>query len=265
MELVLLFALTFLAILALLEVGAARQRRRGKREGAILIDPPASRMQIVDDLYVLDHPAGPRKVMRLMTTKEVMDILEREPKFDVILDMRPFARDPFDVVGDEDRAEREKKDKRARRMLERMTRDEILSVLQRGEARPTTEEKRGSLALIDAILKIRNHRTAGRAYDSESAMLMDEAQNALDRCSVRIDSERIVKRLAAAILDTWTDRPGRPRTESPRLDQVVAAGLDILERRTQGKSDSSTYERRVAASLEALNREASTASPYKDS
>ena len=264
MELVLLFALTFLAILALLEAGAARQRRRGKREGAILIAPPASRMQIVDDLYVLDHPAGPRKVMRLMTTKEVMDILEREPKFDVVLDMRPFARDPFDV-DDEDRGEREKKDKRARRMLERMTRDEILSVLQRGEARPTTEEKRDSLALIDAILKIRNHRTAGRAYDSETAMLMDEARNALDRCSVRIDSERMVKRLAAAILDTWTDRPGRRRAESPRLDQVVTAALDILERRTQGKSDSSTYERRVAASLEALNREASTASPYKDS
>ena len=261
MEWFLLFGLTFLAIFGLFEGVHARQRRRGEKEGIIFTPPPPSRSQIVDDLYILDQPAGPRKIMRLMTTKEVMDILEREPKFDVILDMRPFPRDPYDI--DDDRAEREKNDKKARRMLERMTREEILSVLHRGEARPTTEEKRDSLALIDAVLKVRDHRTAGRAADSESAGLMDEARNALDRCSVRTDSERIVKRLAVAILDAWTDRPGRRRTESPRLDQVETAALDILERRTRGESDSSVYERRVAASLEALNNETPPTPPYK--
>lgn len=262
MEWFLLYVLTFLAILGLLEGGHAQQRRRGQKEGIIFTPPSPSRSQIVDDIYILDQPAGPRKIMRLMTTKEVMDILEREPKFDVVLDMRPFVRDPFDI-DDETRAEREKNDKKARRMLERMTREEILSVLQRGEARPTTEEKRDSLALIDAILKVRDHRTVGRTDDAESAVLMDEARNALDRCSVRTDSERIVKRLAAAILDAWTDRPGRRRAESSRSDQVVTAALDILERRTRGKSDSSVYERRVAASLEALNNETPPTPPHK--
>lgn len=261
--------LIFFTILSCLEItDALRRRQNKKKESESVVDFP-SRDEVVDDLYILHHTEGPREVMGLMTVKEVMDILEREPKFEVVIDMRDQEEDvldaPYGPIAIRERAERDKEDRRAKRMLERMTREEILAVLDRRGSRPTMEEKRDSLALIDTILKIGGYHTVGRAYDSELASLMDDAQNALDRCSDRMDSERIVKRLAAALLEGWTDRPGRRRAESVRFERVVTAALDILERRTRGKSNPSAYELRVAASLEALNREASTASPYKGS
>ena len=263
------FLVTYLIALASLgvkEMLSQRRHREGESDSVIL---PPSREQIVDDLYILDRPEGPREVMGLMTTKEVADILEREPKFDIVIDMRIREQDVFDqpvgTAAARERAKRDKEDRKAKPMLERMTRSEILAVLDRRGPRPTMEEKQDSLILIDTILRIRERRAADGAYDSEFASLMDEAWNALNRCSDRMDSERIVKRLAAALLEAWTDRPGRRRAESARFERVVTAALDILERRTRGKSNTSTYELRVAASLEALNREAPTASPYKDS
>ena len=261
--------LIFFTILSCLEItDALRRRQNKKKESESVVDLP-SRDEVVDDLYIVHRTEGPREVMGLMTVKEVMDILEREPKFEVVLDMRDQEEDVLDALygplAIRQRVERDKEDRRAKRMLERMTREEILAVLDRRGSRPTMEEKRNSMALIDTILKIGDYHTAGRTYDSELVSLMDEARNALNRCSIHMDSERIVKRLAAALLEAWTDRPGRRRAESARFDRVVTAALDILERRTQGKSNTSTYELRVAASLEALNREASTASPYKDS
>ena len=263
------FLVTFLIALASLgvkEMLSQRRHREGESDSVIL---PPSREQIVDDLYILDRPEGPREVMGLMTTKEVADILEREPKFDIVIDMRIREQDVFDqpvgTAAARERAKRDKEDRKAKPMLERMTRSEILAVLDRRGPRPTMEEKQDSLILIDTILRIRERRAADGAYDSEFASLMDEAWNALNRCSDRMDSERIVKRLAAALLEAWTDRPGRRRAESARFERVVTAALDILERRTRGKSNTSTYELRVAASLEALNREAPTASPYKGS
>ena len=249
------FLVTFLIALASLgvkEMFSQRRRREGESDSVIL---PPSREQIVDDLYILDRPEGPREVMGLMTTKEVTDILEREPKFEIVIDMRIREQDVFDQPVGQERAKRDKEDRKAKPMLERMTRDEILAVLDRRGPRPTMEEKRDSLILIDTILRIRERRAAGGAYDSEFASLMDEARNALNRCSDRMDSERIVKRRAAALLEAWTDRPGRRRAESARFERVVTAALDILERRTRGKSNPSAYELRVVASLEALNRE----------
>ena len=261
------FLTAFFIALGFLGMKEVLDRRRNKEGGPDPVGLPPSRERIIDDLYILDCPEGPREVMSLMTVKEVMDILEREPKFDVVIDMRIREEDAYDrplgIAAARERAKRDKEDRKARRVLERMTRDEILAVLDRQGARPTTEEKRDSLALIDGVLKVWDHRSAGRADDAESAVLMDEARNALDRCSVRTDSERIVKRLAAAILDAWTDRPGRRRAESSRSDQVVTAALDILDRRTRGKSDSLVYERRVAASLEALNNETHPTPPHK--
>lgn len=261
------FLVAFFIALVFLGMKEVLDRQRNKEGDSDSVVLPPSREWIIDDLYILDCPEGPREVLSLMTVKEIMDILEREPKFEVVIDMRIREQDAYDrplgLLSAWERGKRDKEDRKARQMLERMTRDEILAVLDRRGARPTTEEKRDSLDLIDAILRVRDHRSAGRAGDSESAALMDEARNALDRCSVRTDSERIVKRLAAAILDAWTDRPGRRRIESPRLDQVVTAALDILERRTRGRSDSSVYERRVAASLEGLNNETPPTQPHK--
>lgn len=73
--------------LTLLQISYIRRVRR-EREAAdhvILSVPPEHLMENFD---LLNQPGVPEQVVNLMTTSEIMDILKREPKFEIVIDAR---------------------------------------------------------------------------------------------------------------------------------------------------------------------------------
>ena len=73
--------------LTLLQISYIRRVRR-EREAAdhvILSVPPEHLMENFD---LLNQPGVPEQVVSLMTTSEMMDILKREPKFEIVIDAR---------------------------------------------------------------------------------------------------------------------------------------------------------------------------------
>ena len=73
--------------LTLLQISYIRRVRR-EREAAdhvILSVPPERLMENFD---LLNQPGVPEQVVSLMTTSEIMDILKREPKFEIVIDTR---------------------------------------------------------------------------------------------------------------------------------------------------------------------------------
>lgn len=73
--------------LTLLRISYIR-RVRSEREAAdhvILSVPPERLMENFD---LLNQPGVPEQVVSLMTTSEIMDILKREPKFEIVIDAR---------------------------------------------------------------------------------------------------------------------------------------------------------------------------------
>lgn len=78
--------------LTLLQISYIRRVRR-EREAAdhvILSVPPEHLMENFD---LLNQPGVPEQVVNLMTTSEIMDILKREPKFEVVIDARAEERE----------------------------------------------------------------------------------------------------------------------------------------------------------------------------
>lgn len=78
----------FYLSLALFSLPYIRRRRRERRraDGIIRQLPPE---RIMENFDLLNRPGVPEQVVSLMTTKEVMDILERDPKHEVVIDARP--------------------------------------------------------------------------------------------------------------------------------------------------------------------------------
>ncbi len=73
--------------LTLLQISYIRRVRR-EREAAdhvILSVPPEHLMENFD---LLNQPGVPEQVVNLMTTSEIMDILKREQKFEIVIDAR---------------------------------------------------------------------------------------------------------------------------------------------------------------------------------
>lgn len=73
--------------LTLLQISYIRRVRR-EREAAdhvILSVPPE---HLMEDFDLLNQPGVPEQVVNLMTTSEIMDILKREPKFEIVIDAR---------------------------------------------------------------------------------------------------------------------------------------------------------------------------------
>ena len=73
--------------LTLLQISYIRRVRR-EREAAdhvILSVPPEHLMENFD---LLNRPGVPEQVVSLMTTSEIMDILKREPKLEIVIDVR---------------------------------------------------------------------------------------------------------------------------------------------------------------------------------
>lgn len=69
------------------------RRIRHEREDAhqlILSMPPEDLMENFD---LLNQPGVPEQVVSLMTTSEIMDILKRAPKFEIVIDARGDKRD----------------------------------------------------------------------------------------------------------------------------------------------------------------------------
>lgn len=78
--------------LTLLQISYIRRVRR-EREAAdhvILSVPPEHLMENFD---LLNQPGVPEQVVNLMTTSEIMDILKREPKFEIVIDARAEERE----------------------------------------------------------------------------------------------------------------------------------------------------------------------------
>lgn len=78
--------------LTLLQISYTRRVRR-EREAAdhvILSVPPEHLMENFD---LLNQPGVPEQVVNLMTTSEIMDILKREPKFEIVIDARAEERE----------------------------------------------------------------------------------------------------------------------------------------------------------------------------
>lgn len=78
--------------LTLLQISYIRRVRR-EREAAdhvILSVPPEHLMENFD---LLNQPGVPEQVVNLMTTSEIMDILKRAPKFEIVIDARAEERE----------------------------------------------------------------------------------------------------------------------------------------------------------------------------
>ena len=79
------FLTAFFIALVFLGAKEVLDRQRNKERGIDSVVHPPPRERIIDDLYVLDRPEGPREVMSLMTVKEVMDILNANPSSRLLL------------------------------------------------------------------------------------------------------------------------------------------------------------------------------------
>lgn len=74
--------------LALGSLPFIRRRRRERRRADEIIHSVTPE-QIMENFDLLNRRGVPEQVVSLMTTKEIMEILEREPKYEVVIDARP--------------------------------------------------------------------------------------------------------------------------------------------------------------------------------
>lgn len=74
-------------LLSLIGIPYIRHRRRERARADKIIRSVAPE-QIMENFDLLNQHGVPEQVVSLMTTKEIMDILEREPKFEIVIDTR---------------------------------------------------------------------------------------------------------------------------------------------------------------------------------
>lgn len=144
--------------------------------------------------------------------------------------------------------------KKAARVLERMTREEIMAVLGRAQAESDAAGRNDSeKMLINAIMKIRDRRAIGGPHDPDVAMLTKKAHEALNRYAVSADSQRGVERLATGLLGAWAHAPGGAADAQAQVERLAAAAFDILVRHADSGADTiSDDDELVALALEAL-------------
>lgn len=144
--------------------------------------------------------------------------------------------------------------RKAARVLERMTRDEIMAVLHRTQAESDAAGRHDAeKRLVDAIMKIRDRRAIGGPHDPDVATLTKKAHEAINRYAVSADSQRGVERLATGLLAAWARAPGGAADAQAQVERLAAAAFDILVRHAGGGADTiSDDEELVALALEAL-------------
>ncbi len=153
--------------------------------------------------------------------------------------------------------------KNAARVLERMTREEIIAVLQRAQtASNGAGQDDAGKTLVNAIVKIRDRRALGEPHDPDVAALMKKAHEALNRYAVSADSLRGVERLAAGVLSAWARAPGGAVDAQAQIERLTAAAFDILVRHARDEGDTiSDDEELVAVALTALTGSLAAGTP----
>ena len=153
--------------------------------------------------------------------------------------------------------------KKAARVLERMTRKEIIAVLQRAQtASDATDQDDAEKTLIDAIMKIRDRRALGEPHDPDVAALMKKAHEALNRYAMSADSQRGVERLAAGVLSAWARAPGAAVDTQTQIERLTTAAFDILVRHARDEGDTiSDDDELVAVALTALTSSLAAGTP----
>ena len=144
--------------------------------------------------------------------------------------------------------------KNAARVLERMTREEVVAVLRRAQTESGAAGRHDAeKTLVNAIVKIRDRRAIGEPHDPDVAALTKKAHEALNRYAVSADSQRGVERLATGLLAAWARAPGGAADVQAQVERLAAAAFDILVRHAGGGADTiSDDEELVALALEAL-------------
>lgn len=144
--------------------------------------------------------------------------------------------------------------KKAARVLERMTREEVVAILRRAQAESGAAGRHDAeKRLVDAIMKIRDRRAIGGPHDPDVATLTKKAHEAINRYVVSADSQRGVERLATGLLAAWARAPGGAADAQAQVERLAAAAFGILVRHAGGGADTiSDDEELVALALEAL-------------
>lgn len=153
--------------------------------------------------------------------------------------------------------------KNAARVLERMTREEIVAVLQRAQTESNgAGQDDAKKTLVDAIVKIRDRRALGEPHDPDVAALMKKAHEALNRYAVSADSQRGVERLATGVLSAWARAPGGAGDAHAQIERLAAAAFDILVRHARDEGNTiSDDEELVAVALTALTSSLAAGTP----
>lgn len=153
--------------------------------------------------------------------------------------------------------------KKAARVLERMTRDEVMAVLRRAQTESNgAGQDDAEKTLVNAIVKIRDRRALGGPHDPDVAALMKKAHEALNRYAVSADSLRGVERLAAGVLSAWARAPGGAVAAQAQIERLAAAAFDILVRHARDEGDTiSDDEELVAVALTALTSSLAAGTP----
>ena len=167
------------------------------------------------------------------------------------------------VTADTEKKEHIEARRKAARVLERMTRKEIIAVLQRAQ---TASDAAGrddtKQALVNAIVKIRDCRALGEPHDPDVAALMKKAHEVLNRYAMSADSQRGVERLAAGVLSAWARAPGGAVDAQAQIERLTAAAFDILVRHARDEGDTiSDDDELVAVALTALTSSLAAGTP----
>lgn len=153
--------------------------------------------------------------------------------------------------------------KNAARVLERMTREEIVAVLQRAQTESNgAGQDDAKKTLVDAIVKIGDRRALGEPHDPDVAALMKKAHEALNRYAVSADSQRGVERLATGVLSAWARTPGGAGDAQAQIERLTGAAFDILVRHARDEGDTiSNDDELVAVALTALTSSLAAGTP----
>lgn len=153
--------------------------------------------------------------------------------------------------------------KKAARVLERMTRDEVMAVLRRAQTESNgAGQDDAEKTLVNAIVKIRDRLALGGPHDPDVAALMKKAHEALNRYAVSADSLRGVERLATGVLSAWARAPGGAVDAQTQIERLAAAAFDILVRHARDEGDTiSDDEELVAVALTALTSSLAAGTP----
>ena len=153
--------------------------------------------------------------------------------------------------------------KKAARVLERMTRDEVMAVLRRAQTESNgAGQDDVEKTLVNAIVKIRDRLALGGPHDPDVAVLMKKAHEALNRYAVSADSLRGVERLATGVLSAWARAPGGAVDAQAQIERLAAAAFDILVRHARDEGDTiSDDEELVAVALTALTSSLAAGTP----